>query len=81
MVRQVPTLTEVLEEAALSSKFDFRAVPSQSLELDAMAVGTADEQLRQAIMAVVDAAIDEFRAELFARLEPLLGRASAPRSD
>lgn len=81
MARQVPTLTEVLEEAALSSQFDFRAVPARSLELAPETSDGADEQLRQAIVAIVDSAIDEFRAELFARLEPLLCRASAPHSD
>ncbi|MDC8773987.1 hypothetical protein [Roseateles albus] len=87
LLRQVPTLTEVLEETSLG------ALPAQGfgqgldLELEAPAelmpgcVESDAEQRKQAILALVDKAIEEFRTELLSRLEPLLDQGSARQSD
>jgi hypothetical protein len=100
LLRQVPTLTEVLEEAVLSSLSEARVGQGQGLdvELDIVADGAGDgvrdsslqaaadlvdpaEGLRQAVLSLVDAAIEEFRAELLSRLEPLFERGALPRSE
>ncbi|MCV2355468.1 hypothetical protein LNV09_15060 [Paucibacter sp. B2R-40] len=88
--RQVPTLTEVLEEATLASPPELRIAQAPELEVDldldaspelglAAAQGEED-QLRLALLGVVDAAMAEFRIELLSRLELLLDRGMAPRS-
>ena len=63
--RLVPTLTEVLEVSAL-----------QGLELTKPDRSPC-EPLQQAVLAAVDAALAEFRAQLLAQLQPLFEKAAA----
>lgn len=71
LARLVPTLTEVLEVS------DLQAVAAVAIAA-AAADENRDDQLRQAVVGIVDAAIEEFRARLLAQLEPLLAQAQAP---
>jgi hypothetical protein len=71
LARLVPTLTEVLEVSELQAVVAAADVAAVS-DVD------KDDQLRQAVLGIVDAAIDEFRVRLLAQLEPLLVQGQVP---
>ncbi len=66
LARLVPTLTEVLEVSELQA--------AAVSDIAAAADVNEDDPLRQAVVGIVDAAVEEFRARLLAQLEPLLVR-------
>ena len=72
--RLVPTLTEVLEVSALQGLELTK--PLQGLELTKPDRSPC-EPLQQAVLAAVDAALAEFRAQLLAQLQPLFEKAAA----
>lgn len=88
IARVVPTLTEVLEEAALQvlerPKDDSRQlerVAECDIGLELATSPDPRAQLKLEVLSIVDAAVDEFRLQLLARIDLMLSKPRAVRSE